>query len=128
MKLTLSTIMNTKEALTGLGNATGLQSVIAYRILKNIKAINKEIDNYEKTAQKLVKEKAKKDENGEPVTNDQGQFQFEDGVIDELNKELNTLSQEEVELDIKTVSLSDIDNAGLSSFQLETIEFMLEDE
>ena len=40
MELTIKKLLNGKAALITLGNTKGLSSVIAYRIAKNIKAID----------------------------------------------------------------------------------------
>ena len=129
MELTIKALLNSRGALATLGNTKGLQSVVAYRIAKNIKAINAELETYEETRVNLVKEYAKKDKDGNPLkkeTNGNEVYDIEDEKMEELNKEINRLMDETVEIDIKKISLDDLNNAGLSAFELEAVEFMLD--
>lgn len=130
MELTIKTLLNSRSALGVLGNTKGLMGVVAYKIAKNIKSINSELEIYEETRVNLVKEYAKKDDEGNclKITNEDGSevYDIEDEKMEELNKEINRLMDETVEIDIKKISLDDLNNAGLSAFELEAVEFMLD--
>lgn len=125
MKLELNTLLTAQQALGTLGNTKGLSSVVAYRISKNIKAVSKEIEDYEESRKKLLEEHSNKDDEGNVIIKDDNTYDVIDGHMEIINKELDKLKKEEVELDIKKINIFDIDKAGLSPFELETIEFMI---
>lgn len=125
MKLELNTLLTAQYTLRTLGNTKGLSSVVAYRISKNIKAVSKEIEDYEESRKKLLEEHSNKDDEGNAIIKDDNTYDVIDGHMEIINKELDELRKEEVELDIKKINIFDIDKAGLSPFELETIEFMI---
>ena len=118
-------LINAEKALYRLGNTKGLSSITAYRISKNIKAISEELKTYNNTRTKLCEEYADKDKDGKPVIEDNKYHIPVESSI-ELNKQLEQLLNETVDIKIKKVSLEDIDEAGLSPLELDSIEFMLE--
>lgn len=125
MKLELNTLLTAQQTLATLGNTRGLSSVVAYRISKNIKAVSKEMEVYEESRKKLLEEHSNKDDEGNVIIKDDNTYDVIDGHMEIINKELDELRKEEVELDIKKINIFDIDKAGLSPFELETIEFMI---
>lgn len=125
MKLKLLQLLNAQEALKALGDTKGLSSVVAYRISKNIKAVNEELKNYDETYKRLCEERAKKDDEGKPIIKD-NKYSLSDDDLKEITEELNKLVNEEIDIDIKKVKLESIDKAGLSPFQIELVEFMLD--
>ena len=60
-------ILGSMEALNKLNNAHGMSSVVAFRIGKNIKAIESEVKVFDDVRTKLLEEFANKDENGKPI-------------------------------------------------------------
>ncbi|MFR7590204.1 MAG: hypothetical protein ACLUVC_02075 [Longibaculum sp.] len=125
MKIELNTLLMSRQTLRILGNAKGLSSVVAYRISKNIKAINKEVAFYEESRIKLLEEHSHKDDEGKAIIFD-NTYDIIDGHMEIVNKELDELRKEEVELDIKKINVEDIDKAELSPFELGTLEFMFD--
>lgn len=130
MKLKLKELMESKEAMVELAKARGLKSVVAYRIGKNVKEIDRELENYNDARKKLVEEKANKNDSGEPIikTNEDGSsyYEIDPELAKKLDDELNELLNEAVDINIIKVSLDDIENAKLSAFQINKIDFMLE--
>lgn len=129
MELTIKELLASREALGILGNAKGLSSIIAYKISKNLKSVNNELGIYEETRAKIAKDKANKDEKGEAIIKEENGSEVYDISPENLlivNEEIKKLQEEKTEVDIKKISLEDISNVGLSAFELETIEFMLD--
>lgn len=118
-------LINAENALGTLGNAKGLSSVTAYRISKNIKNILDEIKTYNETRTKMCTEYADKDKDGKPVIKDNRYCMSKENEV-KLNEELGKLLDETVDINIKKVTLEDIDKVGLSPLELDSIEFMLE--
>ena len=128
MKLNISALINSKEVFHILGNAQGLSAHIAYRLYRNIELINKELEMYEKTRIKLLKSLANKDENGEPIikkSDSQEFYDLPDENLKKFNESMFELINESVDLDLKKISLDDIDTIGLTPLQISLIEFIL---
>lgn len=125
MKLTLETIVKANGPLEQLASTRGMKSIVAYRISKNYNAVKKEAEQYDITRIKLLEEHAKKDKEGKPVIKD-NIYVIDDEQMEIVDKELNELKKETIDIDIKKVTLEDIENAGLAPIELEFIEFMIE--
>ena len=132
MELTIKNLLNGKAALITLGNTKGLSSVIAYRIAKNIKAIDEELKTFEETRLNIVKEYANKDKDGNPATkkdaNGNEVFDIDNENMKLLSQEIEKLQDEKVNIDIKQLSLEEIDKAELSPLELSSIDFMIAEE
>ena len=129
MKLNISTLINSKEVFYILANAHRLSANISYRLYRNIELINKELEMYEKTRIKLLKSLANKDENGEPIikkNNNQEFYDLSDENLQKFNEDISKMVNESVELDLKKISLDDIDSVGLTPFQISLIDFILD--
>lgn len=118
-------LINAERALGTLGNTKGLSSITAYRISKNIKSILEEIKTYNDTRTKMCEEYADKDKEGKPIIKDNKYIMSTEKEI-QLNEELGKLLDEDVDIQIKKVTLADINKAGLSPLELDSIEFMLD--
>lgn len=84
---------------------------------------------YEKTRIKLLKSLANKDENGEPIikkNNNQEFYDLSDENLQKFNEDISKMVNESVELDLKKISLDDIDSVGLTPFQISLIDFILD--
>lgn len=126
--MVIKDILDSMEALNKLNNAHGMSSVVAFRIGKNIKAIEGEVKVFDDVRTKLLEDAANKDENGKPII-DKGTNQYDVPVdkLEALEKEIKKLQNEEVKVDIKKLSLDDVEKADLSPRELMSIEYMLED-
>lgn len=126
--MVIKDILNSMEALNKLNNAHGMSSVVAFRIGKNIKAIEGEVKVFDDVRTKLLEESANKDENGEPIINKEtNNYDIPQDQLQKIIQEIDNLQNEEISIDIKKVSIEDISQAGLSPKELMSIEFMLED-
>ena len=126
--MVIKDILDSMEALNKLNNAHGMSSVVAFRIGKNIKAIEGEVKVFDDVRTKLLEEAANKDENGKAIINkDTNQYDVPADKLEHLAKEIEKLQNEEVKVDIKKVSLDDVEKADLSPRELMSIEYMLED-
>lgn len=126
--MVIKDILNSMEALNKLNNAHGMSSVVAFRIGKNIKAIESEVKVFDDVRTKLLEELANKDENGEPIINKEtNNYDIPQDQLQKIIQEIDNLQNEEISIDIKKVSIEDISQAGLSPKELMSIEFMLEE-
>lgn len=81
---------------------------ISYAIMRNIEALEKEFSSFEKQRIELCKAYANKDSDGNPVIKD-GAYDIPDDVKEEFRKELADLSDEEIDIDIRTVSAEEFE-------------------
>lgn len=126
--MVIKDILDSMEALNKLNNAHGMSSVVAFRIGKNIKAIEGEVKVFDDVRTKLLEESANKDENGKPIIDkDTNQYDVPADKLETLEKEIKKLQNEEVKVDIKKLSLDDVEKADLSPRELMSIEYMLEE-
>lgn len=131
MELKLKDLINAERIFATLNMTRGFSSVVAYRISKTVKDVSKELKEYEAQRIKLCEEYAKKDDEGKPIIipdPETGKSSYDISAEDliKVNNELNNLQEETVDINIKKVTLEDIDKAGLAPLELELIEFMLD--
>lgn len=127
MNIKLGLLVKSRNALIKLNNTEGLDSLTAYRILKNLNAIGKELTLYDEHQAKLVNKYCDKDKEGKPVIEDGG-IKVTGDNFEKYSDELNNIFNEEIDIQIKKISIESIMNAGLSPAQLGLIEYMIESE
>ena len=87
--MVIKDILDSMEALNKLNNAHGMSSVVAFRIGKNIKAIEGEVKVFDDVRTKLLEEFANKDENGKPIIDkDTNQYDVPSDKLEALEKEI----------------------------------------
>lgn len=107
-----------------------LPAKINYALMKNKKALLSELQGIQEQRIEIMKSHAKKDDNGEPVSED-GQFIFEsDADKEEATKEYAELLNVDANIDIMTVTFDDIlkcdDMEPLTTSEIEALEFMID--
>lgn len=122
----LGTLVASKEALAKLNQTEGMKATCAYRIAKNCAEIDKELKIFAKSQAEVVDKFCIRDEKGNPKE-ENGYYKIDEKHQAEYVKEISSLYEEEVDIQIKKISVEDIENAGLSPAQLSSIEFMLEE-
>ena len=127
MLIKLGLLVKSRNALIKLNNTEGLDSITAYRILKNSNAIDKELKIYDEHQTKLVNKYCDKSEDGKPLV-ENGGFKITGENYKKYVNELENIFNENVEISIKKISIESIINAGLSPAQIGSIEYMLETE
>lgn len=107
-----------------------LPAKINYALMKNKKALLSELQGIQEQRIEIMKSHAKKDDNGEPVS-ENGQFIFEsDADKEEATKEYAELLNVDAHIDIMTVTFDDIvkcdDMEPLTTSEIEALEFMID--
>lgn len=127
MGITLGTLIGSNAVLNILNQQKGFNSTTAYRIMKNVKLISAELEDYEKQRIILCEKYSNKDEEGNPIITEAGNYDISPDNLKDYIEELNNLKNEIVEIPLKTISLEEINPAELSPVELAMIEFMLEE-
>lgn len=121
-------ILESKDVLAKLNNTQGMPSVVAYRIGKNIKALDNELQTYDETRTKMLTEAANKDDEGKPIIIEATrQYDIPKDKLEDVYEEIEKLQNEEVNVEFKKVSVEDLTKADLTPKELMQIDFMLED-
>jgi hypothetical protein len=107
-----------------------LPAKINYALMKNKKALLSELQGIQEQRIEIMKSHAKKDDNGEPVS-ENGQFIFEsDADKEKATKEYAELLNVDANIDIMTVTFDDIvkcdDMEPLTTSEIEALEFMID--
>lgn len=99
-----------KEMVIGLHAIQGKKFPvkISYTIAKNVKKLAEEHADYEKQRIKLCEEFANKDKDGKPVLVD-GKYDIPCSHLEEFNDAVNELRETEIDVDIHSVSFSELD-------------------
>ncbi|QNO14916.1 hypothetical protein HYG86_09090 [Alkalicella caledoniensis] len=84
---------------------------VSYRISKMVKKVVEEYNLFEESRQKLLEKHGEKDEKGQLISKE-GMVVFKDA--EEFHKEFHSLSNTDIELDIKSLKLDDLGNITLS--------------
>jgi len=117
VKIKLLDILNSKEVLKKLGDMAFNDGLVCYKIARNIKNINPEIENFEIIRKDLILKYGKKEGDTEPLSQEN---------VDEYNKQINEILQQELEINILQIAPEKF--SGISPVQLMSIDWMLESE
>ncbi|MCR1834964.1 hypothetical protein NSA56_11215 [Oceanobacillus caeni] len=102
MKLTVQELYNLTEGLSTLLDRE-LPTSVAFSIQRNFKKVGEEVKASDEVRKKIV-EKYKQEDN------DDGTIQLKKDKLDDYQKENNELMEQEVEIDLKSIKLSDLGN------------------
>ena len=125
-----------KEMVTGLYaiQEKRFPVKISYAIAKNVKKLAEEHADYEKQRIKLCEEFANKDNDGNPVSVD-GKYDIPNDSLKEFNDSVNELRDTEIDVDIHSVSFSELDKCDTNErYDIPTVsdvssmEFMLKED
>lgn len=127
MELKLGVLVNSKKTLIKLNNTEGLDSVTAFRILKNSYVVDRELKIYDEHRAKLIHKYCERDQNGKPTIKN-GYYTIKDEFKGIYETEISNLFNEIVEVQIKKISINSLFEVGLSPAQIGLIEYMIETE
>lgn len=127
MKLTLGDLLNAKDALNKLAETKGLKASTAFVIARNIREINPQYEEYDKTYKDILNKYAVKDDKGEILIIDDNQIKLIEGKSEDYFVELSELLNVEVEMPISPVALDELDGAELSPMDMLNIDFMIKE-
>jgi hypothetical protein len=111
---------------------------ISYAMSKNLKNLSDEFNSFENQRKKLCEEYANKDGMGKPIVveNADGSklYDMAEETLEEFGKELNSLCEMEVDVDISEASISELDACDKNerydiptAVDLRAMEFMLKE-
>lgn len=120
---TISAINAIKELMD-----SKLPSKVSWNLSKNFRKLNETIEDFNSCEQKLVRQYAVKDSNGEIKLDERQQFTITSEFVPIFNKERNEYLNCEDTMDIHIIKLSDLVNVEVSPTALYSLDFMIEDD
>lgn len=107
----ISEILNSTDVLQKLSKKD-FKAKLSWAIARLLKSIDKEIQEFNETRLSLVQKYGEKDENGNLITDDNGNAKLEPSSISEFSTQLNELLDTSVEINANKINvdlLEDID-------------------
>ena len=102
-------ILNSRNVLIKLNNTSGISSIAAFYIGKNIKLLDEELKLYNDVRIKILENSANKDEDGVPIINESTlQYDISDDKLQIALEEIEELQDEDINIDIRKVTVEDI--------------------
>lgn len=126
IKLKLNELLNATDALQTLSKKS-LQARPAFQVVRLLKAADKEIQEFNEIRVKVVNQYGDKDENGELITDENGNCHIAPEHINEFNKELNDLLNTEIEINANMLSLGDLEELEFTPSDLALLEPFIEE-
>ena len=121
IKLTISELLNSTEVLQRLSK-TDLKARLSWQVARLLKAADEEIQSFNETRMNLVKKYGEKDENGELITDDQGNCKIPNESTLEFSNQLNELINTEVEINANKIKIADIENLDFTPAEMNMLE------
>ena len=108
---------------------TKLPFKVSLIISRNLKILQKESEFYIEQEQTFVRDYLEFDsETGELIQTEPGVFKIQEGKVEECYKARQDLDNFEVEIELKKIPLSALENVDFTPAQLMAIEFMIEED
>ncbi len=115
MNFKISKMINIVNEINKL-NAISMPVKVAYRINANKRALTEACEPIQETINAVISKYS-----------DSGKVTTDNPHYDECLKEINELNNEEIEVNIKTVKLSEIETLNMPLSSVEALSFMIEE-
>ena len=112
MKIKSGIIYNALQTINNLSEKPMKVSLTA-KLLRLSYDLQKENEIIEKQRRDILTKYCDKDENGQPIIDENGNVTFNNGNIDEVQKELNELSNIEVDIIDRNITEQELENNNL---------------
>ena len=125
IKVSLSDVVNSSETFGKLMQQP-FKGSLAFKIARLARELDKEMQTFNDERVKIGRKYGKKDDKGELVVNKDGNIEFEEDKIDELNNEFNSLLETEIEINADKLPMNSIDEFELTPREVLGIEKFFE--
>ena len=124
MKIKNEALVNSVQVLRKLNNAE-LPVRVSYKLAKNIKSIEKELNIYEEEKQKFINKYCEKDDEGNNKINEDGTIKIID--TEKWNKDIKELLDIEAEINIEKINIDELAKSDLklTPAELTLIDYMI---
>ena len=121
MKVTLKDIVESQEVMRTLSNKP-LRGRVAFKVARLLKKLEAELTTFNDTRVKLIESYAKKDEEGNYITNDKNEYQFDQDNANKFVEEINKLLLEELDIDANPILVDEIEDLDFTPAEMAALE------
>ena len=125
IKVKISELLNSTETLQKLSQKD-FKAKLAWSISRLLKAAEAEIQAFNDTRMNLIKKYGDKDENGELITDENGNCKIDNATVEEFNKEFNELINTEVEINANKLTFDMLENIDFTPSDMAILEPFVE--
>lgn len=125
--MNIITLLNAAKALNQISE-TKISSRLAYKIMKFYKSVEIEEEFYNKKRMEIVEMYAQKDDNGQPVVDNNGIIQIIENKIVDANLAMMELNNTEVSIPDIKFALSELEELKLSVKDMYALDAFIEEE
>lgn len=122
----ISDVVNSMEILQKLAQQN-FKAKLALSIARLLKAVEVEIQTFNTTRIDLIKKYGTKDENGELITNDEGNCIIDPESIEIFNKEFSDLLNTEIEINANKINVDLLEERDFTPSEIAALEPFLEE-
>lgn len=108
IEITLNDILNSQQALQEIAKMN-MRAKTAFKIARIIRAIEGEIENFNKARQNLLNKYGEKDNNGNLVVNKDGNYTLIPNKINDYNNEIQELLITNIQLNIEPIEADELE-------------------
>lgn len=121
IRLTMEQLMNSVDVIQKLINLpTPLSAKISYQIIRIAREVETEYNLFQKSRTELIQKYVEKDENGEPILNND-RYQITPNKQKDFAKEYNDIMSSTIELNVEPLILSE---STMEELKLTPLEWM----
>ena len=120
MKLKAKEVYDMYDAINALSQEKTTMPT-AYYIAKNAKIIKEEATSIDEARQKLIMEFGEKKDDGSLNTQENGMVKIEDSKLTAFTEQLNSLLNAEIDIDIKKIPLSSLQQINIPINSVEVL-------
>ena len=125
IQVKIADLLNSTETLQKLSQKD-FKAKLAWTIARLLKSAENEIQSFNDTRMNLIKKYGEKDENGELITDENGNCKINQEDIDIFSKELNELMDSEVEINANKMKMDLLENIDFTPSDMAVLEPFVE--
>ena len=122
----MADVVNSMEVLQKLAQQN-FKAKLALSIARLLKQIEVEIQTFNTTRMDLIKKYGTKDENGELITDEEGNCKIDPESVETFNKELSDLLTTEIEINANKIDVELLDGCDFTPSEITALEPFLEE-
>ena len=121
IKVKIADLINSTETLQKLAQKD-FKAKLAWSIARLLKSAETEIQGFNATRMNLIKKYGEKDENGELITDENGNCKINNDAVQEFSDELNEILETEVEINANQIDIELLENVEFTPSDMAILE------
>lgn len=117
IEITLSELMDSASVMQELAKKP-MKTKAAFQTARMMREIEKEYSLFQESRKGLIDKYAEKDENGEPKTDENGNYTVPKNRIEDFNKELKEMLDQTLSLNVEPISIEDLGEADFTPAEM----------